>query len=236
MSRAATVIRRRAEGGYIIGTEHGLVLSDEALTTFKRFADLTDDPRVRTNDGGCDPTGAFVIGTMSYDEELHAGSVYRVTPTGEVTELLAPVTISNGVQWSADNKRVFYIDTPTRRVDVFDFDLATGRWSGRKTHIRVDGTPGFPDGMAIDKEDGLWIALWGAGTVNHYDKDGCFVEAITVPGVTQVSSCAFGGRDRNVLFITTSRIGLRADEEPDAGAIFCVPTAICGAKQAEFDG
>lgn len=235
-SRATTVIRRRARGGFVIAAEHGLVVADDELTTFEHFADVVHDPAVRTNDGGCDPLGGFVIGTMSYEEQPHAGVVYRVSPDHRVTEVLAPVSISNGVQWSADGTRVFYIDTPTRRVDVFDVDPGTGAWSGRRTHIRIDDTPGFPDGMAIDEEDGLWIALWGAGAVNHYDVTGRFVESITVPGVSQVSSCAFGGDERSVLYITTSSKGLPSCHQPDAGAVFSIRTTVRGAVLAEFAG
>jgi sugar lactone lactonase YvrE len=235
-SRAATVIRRRARGGFVVATEHGLLVADDGLAEFERLAEVVGDPTVRTNDGGCDPLGGFVIGTMSYDERRDGGAVYRVTPDRRVTEVLAPVSISNGVQWSADGSRVFYIDTPTRCVDVFDVDPRTGAWSGRQTHIRVDGTPGFPDGMAIDEDDGLWIALWGGGAVNRYDNAGRLIETITVPGVSQVSSCAFGGDERNMLYITTSRTDLVANQEPNAGAVFAVHTSTRGAAQAEFGG
>jgi sugar lactone lactonase YvrE len=235
-SRVAAVVRRRASGGFVVATEHGLVAADEHLSTFERIAGITDDSDVRTNDGGCDPGGGFVIGTMAYDERPGGGKVYRVTPDHRVIELLSPVSISNGVQWSADGRRAYYIDTPTRRVDVFDVDPETGTWSGRKTHIDVGGTAGFPDGMAIDEEDGLWVALWGGGAVNHYDAAGRLVDTIGVPGVTQVSSCAFGGDGRDVLYITTSRQGLPHGHEPSAGAIFAVPAAARGAVAAEFAG
>ncbi|GAB7066149.1 SMP-30/gluconolactonase/LRE family protein [Mycolicibacterium hodleri] len=233
--RAATVIRHRARSGFVIGTEHGLVFSNEELSDFEHLATVvSDDATVRTNDGGCDPLGGFVIGTMSYIGQPEHGAVYRVAPDLRVTELLASVSISNGVQWSADGTRAFYIDSPTRRVDAFDVDPHTGAWSGRQTLIRFDGLGGVPDGMAIDEDDGLWIAVWGDGVVNHYDKAGRFVEAIAVPGVTQVSSCAFGGDGRSVLFITTSRQDLRDGEQPNAGAVFSIRTGVRGAAQAEF--
>lgn len=235
-SQVATMIRRRRGSGFVIGTERGLVVADDELATFEHFAEVTTDAGVRTNDGGCDPLGGFVIGTMSYSEEPGAGTVYRVTSDHGVAKILAPVSISNGVQWSADGTKVYYIDTPTQRVDVFDVEPMTGAWSGRRAHIHIDHPAGSPDGMAIDEDDGLWIALWGAGTVVHYDRHGKLVDTITVPGVSQVSSCAFGGIDRTELFITTSRQGLDADREPDAGAVFRVTTAARGAAQAEFAG
>jgi sugar lactone lactonase YvrE len=235
-NRVATVIRRRASGGFVIATGDGLIAADDGLSTFGPIADILDDPSLRTNDGGCDPFGGFVIGTMAYDARPGGGAVYRVTPDHRVVELLSPVSISNGVQWSADGTRVYYIDTPTRRVDVFDVDRETGAWSGRRTHIRVDGTPGYPDGMAIDDDDGLWVALWGGGAVNHYDATGRLVETISIPGVSQVSSCAFGGDGRDVLYVTTSRQRLRDNDEPTTGAIFAVRTGSRGAVAAEFAG
>lgn len=235
-SRVATVVRRRSSGGFVIATEHGLIGADNDMSAFERIADITDDPNVRTNDGGCDPFGGFVIGTMAYDERPATGAVYRVTPDRQVVELLSSVSISNGVQWSADGARVYYVDTPTRRVDVFDVVPETGAWLGRRVHMYVDGTAGYPDGMAIDEDDGLWIALWGGGTVNHYDLTGRCVESIHVPGVSQVSSCAFGGDRRDVLYITTSRQGLPDDHEPSAGAIFAVQTETRGAVPSEFAG
>lgn len=236
-SRAATVVRRRTSSGFVVATEHGVMVADEGLTSFEHLVELVDDPSVRTNDGGCDPLGGFVVGTMSYHEEAGRGAVFRVTSDGQIAEiLLAPVSISNGVQWSADGERVFYIDTPTRRVDAFDFQDRTGAWTGRRVHVRIENCRGFPDGMAIDEEDGLWVALWGAGAVNHYDKDGQLLGTVTVPGVTQVSSCTFGGEDRSVLYITTSRKGLPAGQEPLAGAVFSLQTSVQGAVPAEFAG
>lgn len=232
----ATVLRRRASSGFVIATGNRLEAADDALAAFEPLADLTDDPDLRTNDGGCDPLGAFIVGTMARDETPSRGSVYRVAADHHVETILRDVSISNGVQWSADGSRVYYIDTSTQRVDVFELNSASGEWSGRRTHIDLVDTPGFPDGMAIDEGDGLWIALWGAGRVHHYDSDGRFVESIHVPGVSQTSACAFGGEGRNVLYITTSRQGLADADEPRAGSLFAVETTSRGAVIAEFAG
>ena len=232
----ATVIRHRAQGGFIIGTEHGVLAADERFSNFTNLAHLTDDPGLRTNDGGCDPLGALIIGTMSYDGIPNRGTVYRLTPDHHVLPVLAPVSISNGVQWSADGSLVYYIDTPRRKVDVFNVDQHSGAWLRRRTHINLEHTEGFPDGMAIDDEDGLWIAFWGGGMVRHYNNKGQLVEAILIPGVSQVSSCAFGGDDRSVLYVTTSRQGLREGKEPNAGAIFALQTESVGAPLLAFAG
>lgn len=235
-SAVASVIRRRASGGFVIGSERGVLVADEQLSVFAQIAEITGDREVRTNDGGCDRLGNLIIGTMAYDERPGGGAVYRVTADHQVVECLSPVSISNGTQWSADGNSAYYIDTPTRRVDVFNVDPTSGAWSGRQTHIIVDEIPGLPDGMAIDDENGLWIALWGGGSVNHYDAAGRLVEKILVPGVSQVTSCAFGGDDLSLLYITTSRLGLADDAEPDAGAVFAVRTRSRGAVLSQFAG
>jgi sugar lactone lactonase YvrE len=235
-SRVVTVTRRRASGGFVIATEHGLIGADDDLSTFEGIADVIDDQNCRTNDGGCDPLGGFVVGTMAYDERQGGGAVYRVSVDHQVAKILSPVSISNGVQWSADGTRVYYVDTPTRRVDCFDVDPETGMWSERRSHIRLGDTPGFPDGMAIDDEDGLWIAMWSGGAVNHYDASGRLIETISVPGANQVSSCTFGGDKRDVLYITTSRQGLTAVEQPSAGSVFAARTDHHGAAPPEFAG
>lgn len=232
----ASVIRRRTSGGFVVATEREIFLADDQLLGFEQIALLSNDPGVRINDGGCDRAGAFVVGTMAYDGKPGKGAVYRLAPDRRVAEILSDVSISNGLQWSADGTRAFYVDTPTRRVDLFDVDAGTGGWLRRRVHIHLEIEAGLPDGMAIDEEGGLWVALWGGGAVNHYDACGRLVERIRVPGVTQVSSCAFGGDDRSVLYVTTSRQGQPYDFEPDAGAVFAVQTESRGAAQWEFGG
>jgi sugar lactone lactonase YvrE len=234
-ARVVTTIRRRTKGGFVIATQHGLIGVDEDFGMLDRIADVNTDSNIRTNDGGCDPLGGFLIGTMAYDERPFAGALYRVGPDHRVVQLLSDVTISNGIQWSADGSLAFYVDSPTRRVDVFDVDQQTGMWSRRRDHIHINA-PEYPDGMAIDEDDGLWVALWGGGAVNHYDRKGRLVETVRVPGVTQVSSCAFGGHLRDVLYITTSGLGLPERQEPHAGAIFAVHTSSRGALPWEFAG
>jgi hypothetical protein len=235
-SPVVTVIRRRTSGGYAVATEHGLSVCDESFSMCDSVAQLTSDTALRNNDGGCDPFGGFVVGTMAYGETTGVGSVYRVGPDHRITRLLSGVSIPNGVQWSADGSRVFHVDTPTQRVDTFDVDPLTGAWSRRRPHLWIERPDAFPDGMAIDDEEGLWVALWGAGAVNHYDATGRHIETIQVPEASQVTSCAFGGRDRSTLFITTSRQNLAPGDQPLAGSIFAVNTDFRGAVPAEFAG
>ena len=236
-SAVATTIRRRGAEGLVVATERGVVGVDDDFQQFTPIANLPLNSGCRTNDGGCDPLGGFVIGTMAYDGRRGAGGVYRIAPGHNVTQLVDSVTISNGVQWSADSRRVFYVDSPSRRIDTFEFNQETGAWTARRVHIDLAGsTPGLPDGMAIDVEDGLWVALWEGGAVNHYDAAGRLVETIEIPGVSRVSSCAFGGDDRRILFVTTSRQGLPEGDEENAGAVFAFETDTRGAALWDFHG
>lgn len=236
-AQVVSMIRLRENTGFVIATEHGLLAANQSLTAFEHLVELPAiQPTVRTNDGGCDPYGGLIIGTMDNDERRDAGAVYRIAPDHSVTQILCPVSISNGIQWSGDGSRAFYIDTPTRRVDVFRVAPEVGTWSDRRTHIRFDKFAGFPDGMAIDEDDGLWIAMWGAGAVRHYDSTGRLIEIIEVPGVTQASSCTFGGEDQNILFITTSRKGMPLHHQPSAGAVFAIQTNVRGATPGQYSG
>ena len=148
--------------------------------------------------------------------------------------MLDDVTISNGLQWSSDGSRVFYNDTPTGRVDVFDFDGDTATFSGRRPFVTLAGGQN-PDGMTIDSEDGVWIALWGGSAVHRYDSSGRLSEVIELP-VSNVTACAFGGVDRSTLYITTSRLGLEPGAEPQAGSVFSIRTKTPGARQFTYAG
>jgi sugar lactone lactonase YvrE len=192
------------------------------------------DPLIRMNDGACDPQGRFYCGTMAYAETPGAGSLYRLDPDGSVQVTLRHVTISNGLQWNQVGDTVFYADTPTGRVDSFDFEPASGAFTNRRTFAEISGG-GYPDGMAIDEEDGIWVALWGGSAVHRYDKAGRLDLVVDLP-VSNVTACAFGGPDLRTLFITTSRQGLDPADQPDAGAVFRYEAGVRGAQQHAFAG
>jgi sugar lactone lactonase YvrE len=145
---------------------------------------------------------------------------------------LRNVTISNGLQWDRAGHTVFYADTPTGRVDRFDFDPASGAFTDRRIFTEI-ARGGYPDGMAIDEEDGIWVALWGGGAVHRYDSDGRLDLVVDLP-VSNVTACTFGGSELRTLFITTSRQGLGPADEPDAGAVFRYDASVRGAPQHAF--
>ncbi|SDS13673.1 SMP-30/gluconolactonase/LRE family protein [Microlunatus soli] len=230
----AACLRHRSRGGYILATERGFVtLDDQLRPTGPEIAAFTDT-KIRMNDGGCDPQGRFYCGSMAYDETTGAGSLYRLDTDGSVAPVLDDVTISNGLQWTADGRRALYNDTPTGQVTVFDFDDDHGTFGDPRRFVAVDG-PGAPDGMAIDTEDGIWVALWGGSAVRRYSSDGRLTAVIDLP-VSNVTACTFGGPDLRTLYITTSRQGLADGEQPEAGAVFVAEPGFTGTTPYAYAG
>jgi sugar lactone lactonase YvrE len=145
------------------------------------------------NDGGCDPQGRFYCGSMAYDATPGAGALFRLDPDLSVHRVLSGVTISNGIHWHRGGRLVYHTDTMTGRVDVYDFDPGIGEFSGRRVFTTIDDGSGLPDGMAIDEDGGVWVALWQGGGVRRYDERGRLSERIEVP-VHLTTACTFGGR------------------------------------------
>ena len=235
VGNVAAVVRARARGGYVLALERGFAFASDDFSLVETLPQVFADAAVRMNDGGCDPQGRFYCGSMAYAMTPHAGNLYRLNPDLGVERVLTGVTISNGLQWSRDGSTVYYSDTATGRVDAFDFDAGTGTFSGRRPFVELDGARGAPDGLAIDEEDGLWVAMWGGGAVHRYDARGSLSEVVELP-VPKVTACTFGGVDGGTLFITTSREGLSAGEFPEAGALFSVRAGVRGAAQHAFSG
>ncbi len=185
-----------------------------------------DRPDQRMNDGACDVAGRFWAGTMALDERPRAGALYRLDPDGSVHTMVEGVTISNGLDWSLDATRMYYVDSPTRRIDVFTFDVETGAISDRRPFAEIPPTAGVPDGLTVDAEGFVWLALWGGGAVRRYAPDGSLERTLRLP-VSHPTSCAFGGPMLNELYVTTARIALSKAErarQPHAGGVFrCRP-------------
>lgn len=211
--------------------------SDASQLTF--LSALTGEPaNNRFNDGKCDPRGRFLAGTMDLGESDPTGSLYSFD-WKSVTKLLEGVTISNGLTWSPDYKTFYYIDTPTRIVRAYDYDLETGAIASPRDAVRVPESLGWPDGMTSDLQGNLWIAMWGGAQVTKWDPaSGQLLERISVPA-RNVSSCAFGGRDMNELYITSARKGLdeaALSQYPLTGGVFRLKSDVEGMPAFEFAG
>ena len=229
----AAAVRARQGGGYIVASERGFQRYTADFTPDGPQITAFTDPLIRMNDGGCDPQGRFYCGTMAYASTPGAGTLYRLDPDLSVHPVLTGVTISNGLQWHADGRHAYYNDTPTGRVDRYDFDPAAGSFGDRRTLATIAPEQGQPDGMALDEQGGVWVALWGGAAVHRYDEQGALTERIELP-VHQVTACTFGGPTGTTLFITTSRDGLGDAAEPQAGAVFAAETGVRGARQHAF--
>jgi sugar lactone lactonase YvrE len=223
-------IRPRRHGGAVIGVERGFAL-EEADGTITALEPLWNDDTVRMNEGGCDPDGRFYCGSMAYDLREGARSVYRLDPDGATTVVVDDVTISNGIAWSPDGSRAYYVDTPTERIDVFDYDRERGL-TGRRPFAAA---PGGPDGLTVDAEGGVWIALYGGGSVRRYAPDGALDDVVELP-VKKATACTFGGPGLDQLFVTTSREHLEPGVEPQAGALFACRPGVTGLPVHEFAG
>jgi len=179
----------------------------------------------RFNDGKCDPRGRFWAGSLNENEENQAAALYMLDGLGTITKKIDGVSCSNGMAWSLDERTFYFIDTAIRQVVAYDCSPKSGEISNRRVVIDVDPVDGLPDGMTIDTEGMLWIALWGGWKVARWNPHtGEKLTEIKLP-VSQVTSCTFGGKDLNDLYITSAKVNLDADSlanQPYAGCLFVV--------------
>ncbi|RIH66453.1 SMP-30/gluconolactonase/LRE family protein [Mariniphaga sediminis] len=191
----------------------------------------------RFNDGKCDPAGRFWAGTMSLEGKKKAGALYRLDPDSTVHKMIEGVTTSNGIVWSRDHTKMYYIDTPTRKVMAWNYNNETGEISNPQTAIEVPEDMGFPDGMTIDSEGNVWIALWGGAAVGCWNPEtGELLRTIDVPA-KNVTSCAFGDDDLGTLYITTARQNTNEKELkkfPHAGGVFKIRPGVKGVEACFF--
>ncbi len=178
--------------------------------------------RMRMNDGCADPAGRFWAGSMAFDFTPDAGSLYRIDRDGRVTRVLDGVTIANGPAFDAAGTTMYFTDTARGRIDRFKVDRESGSLGDRTVFVQMPRGPGFPDGMAIDHEDHVWVAMWGAAEVRRYRPDGSLAETISVP-TGQPSSVCLAGRDEPRMFVTTAAEGLN---DEFAGALFAMPSGV----------
>jgi sugar lactone lactonase YvrE len=223
-------VKPRAGGGLVLNLRDGVGLLDPDDSF--RWLHHEPVPGRRANDAAVAPDGSLWAGTMRYDEAPGGGTLSRITGDGSVEVVLDDVTVSNGTGWSPDGRLMYYVDTPTRRIDVFDHE--DGRVLNRRPLVELEDGAGFPDGLTVDADGCVWVALWEGAAVRRYTPDGELDRVIPLP-VPRVTACAFAGPGLTDLYITTARVGL-ASPPPLAGSLLVVPGAGKGLAQPPFQG
>ncbi|MFE6338623.1 SMP-30/gluconolactonase/LRE family protein [Streptomyces sp. NPDC057798] len=224
-------VKPRARGGLVLNLRDGVGLLDPDDSF--RWLHHEPVPGRRGNDAAVAPDGSLWAGTMRYDEAPGGGTLTRITGAGEAVPVLDDVAVSNGTGWSPDGRLLYYIDSPTRRVDVLDHH-EDGTVSHRRPLAGIEAGAGFPDGLTVDADGCVWVALWDGGAVRRYTPVGELDREIVLP-TPRITACAFGGADLTDLYITTARVGLAAPH-PVAGSLLVVPGAGQGLPQPAFAG
>ncbi|MGE0884533.1 MAG: SMP-30/gluconolactonase/LRE family protein [Blastocatellales bacterium] len=230
----------RKSGGIVLALQHGFYSLD--LQT-EKLTPLVDPeahlPENRFNDGKCDSRGRLWAGTTRIAHDQPDGFLYRLDPDLNVHRKLDDVWISNGLAWSSDDRTMFYIDSPTSEVVAFDFDAASGEIGNERLVIEIPEGGGSPDGMTIDQEGMLWIALWDGWRVIRVNPgEGEIIDEVKLP-VARPTSCCFGGANLDELYITTASTRMPAEElakQPLAGGLFRAKPGVRGFPMVEFAG
>jgi sugar lactone lactonase YvrE len=232
-----TVVPTRGDE-VLLARNQGAVFVHPGTGVRREIPGPTEEPAgTRFNDGKCDPAGRLWVGTMAFDFHTGGGSLYALDANLQWTRKLPSVTCSNGITWSLDQRTLYYIDTPTGCVEAFDYNRETGAIDRRRILHKVEPGTGHPDGMTIDAEGQLWVALWDGGCVIRIDPaTGALTARLPVPGARLVTSCAFGGEGLATLYITTASL-LSPEQraaQPNAGALFTARPGVVGVPAFEF--
>jgi sugar lactone lactonase YvrE len=219
----------------VLGLNGGIASFDLESEKLVWLADIEKElTRHRCNDGACDSHGRIWIGTMDMQTREGAGSLYCIDKDLSIRKKLGNVTISNGLAWSLDNKRLYFIDSPTQKIQSFIFNEATGEIKFENDVIHIPPEMGTPDGMTIDEEGMLWVAHWGGFGIYRWNPaNGEFIEKVEVPA-PNVTSCTFAGDNLDHLVITTARQDLNEEQlkqYPLSGDVFFIKTAVKGVRE-----
>jgi sugar lactone lactonase YvrE len=228
-----------ASGNLVAAVRDGFGIIDKAGKFSLIAAVESEDPMNRMNDGKCDSRGRFWAGTMAFDAKPGVGALYRLEPDHSFVKALAGVTISNGLSWSPDDRIMYFIDSAARGIDAFDFDRETGRITKRRRVINILGpTDSVPDGMTVDAEGYIWVAVCFGSAVHRYSPTGQLDTVIELP-ISQATSCCFGRKDLGDLYITSAALNLKPEQlarEPHAGGIFVCRPGVIGQPSQLYGG
>jgi sugar lactone lactonase YvrE len=229
----------RGDGGLVLAVRDGIAVASDTGDNFELTAPVErDTPGNRMNDAKCDPAGRLLAGTTAFDFAPQAAALYRVEPDWSFDRVVRDVTQSNGIAWSPDGSRMYFIDSATQSVDVFDYDTDTGSAGDRRRLVTIERAHGVPDGMTVDSKGNLWVACFGGGAVRCFSPAGEQLDEVFFP-VSQVTSCAFGGPGLADLYVTSAAYRLSTEQlkrEPRAGATFVCRPGAAGMPASSFAG
>lgn len=236
--RPGTVIPIDSEN-VLVALEDGLVTLNiqSGKIVYQLQTPQFETNSLRFNDGKCDKNGRFWVGTMDLNAKKEAGVLYSLQNNFILKPEVSKTTISNGIAWNADDTKMYYIDTTTSNISCFDYDLLTGNIKNRTEIIAINPNLGYPDGMTIDNQGMLWVALWDGFAVACFNPNtGEMLHKVNIPA-PKITSCAFGGEKLDTLFITTARVDMSADElekYPLSGSLFYANTGSIGVEANAF--
>ena len=221
----------RASGGLVLAAADGFHTLDTGTGAVAPLVGV-DHGRtgVRMNDGSCDRAGRFYAGSMAADESPGQGALYRLDPDHSLTRLMSGIGISNGIGWSPDDRQMYYVDSLDHTLDVLDYDAATGQISSRRTVAEIGSSESVPDGLTVDADGGIWVAMWGGGAVLRYSPDGALTATVELPA-SYVTCPTFGGADLDTMYITTA-----AGPGDGAGGLFAVRPGVAGLPTNPYRG
>jgi sugar lactone lactonase YvrE len=224
------------ERGWVVALNQSIALLDES-GSLREVArpEAHRESEVRMNDGAADPWGRFWIGSMAFDGGGGRGVLYRYQGSTGIETVFGGATISNGLGWSPDRRNMYYVDSGPATLSVFDVDDA-GEISDRRALVQFDKREGDPDGLCVDADGAIWVAVWGGYQVRRYSPEGEQLAQVHL-STAQPSSCAIGGANGTTLYITTAREDMSEatlSAEPDAGRLFCVDVGVRGLPIASY--
>jgi sugar lactone lactonase YvrE len=238
MPQKVCSIAFRRKGGFLLAFESGLSFYDLTRRVEKWIVDIEADlPTTRMNDGRCDRQGRFIVGGFDASEK-GLSAAYRLDPDLSLHRLFGGLSSANSTCFSLDGRTMYYADSPQAAIWAFAYDTGTGTPGSRRVFFDFRGQPGIPDGSVIDAEGCLWNAQWNGSRVARFRPDGALDRVIEVP-CRNPTSLAFGGRDLDILFITTSRLTLTEEEarlQPLAGTLLAVRPGVKGLPETPFAG
>ncbi len=238
VGQALGVMALRENGEVVMALRDGFFFYDTHTRELTEIQPIEKEvSETRFNDGAVDPQGRFWAATMAYDGQKPIGNLYRLDADLSVHKMEPNTMLANGMGWTAGRKTYYFADTERHVIYAYDYEPETGHISNRRNFIEFDADS-YPDGLTVDAEDGIWVAMWGAGVIRRFDAKGKKVEDIPVP-VTHPTSCCFGGPEMKHLLITTSQRPLSKTEkaeQPLAGRCLMMETEVVGQVEPRFKG